>query len=179
MSAVAAEESVTTDGRTRHPLYGVWSTMKTRCLNSNASGYGWYGARGITVCDRWANSFFAFVEDMGERPLGYTLDRIDPNGNYEPGNCRWATWSEQVSTRRPNGSNRLFPPTIGDRLVKLAPQECEVVILMVQGLTQAKIAQQMGLGIRTVATYRERVKTKTGCKTSAHIGAWGALRGLL
>lgn len=80
--------------------------MKARCFNKNSSSYPDYGARGITVCTRWRDSFENFLEDMGERPAGKTLDRY-PNqlGNYEPGNCRWATPKEQVAnSRRPDFS---------------------------------------------------------------------------
>ncbi len=74
---------------TKHPLYSVWSGMKNRCFNSNSRDWPRYGGRGITVCDRWRNSFDNFVADMGPRPPGLILDRRDNNGNYEPGNCRW------------------------------------------------------------------------------------------
>jgi len=67
-----------------------------RCTNPNATGFNSYGGKGITVCDRWLNSFENFLADMGPRPDGCTLDRYPNNhGNYEPGNCRWATHSEQ------------------------------------------------------------------------------------
>jgi len=98
-------ESLVTHGHTRGlkttPEYRSWQAMLARCTNPRHEHYPDYGGRGITVCDRWQDSFEAFLEDMGPRPAGKTLDRYpDKNGNYEPGNCRWATWSEQNSNRR-------------------------------------------------------------------------------
>lgn len=80
--------------------YVSWKGMKQRCCNPNSDQYHYYGARGVTVCDRWINSFENFLEDMGERPEGLTLDRIDSNGNYEPGNCRWADYYIQNNNKR-------------------------------------------------------------------------------
>lgn len=74
--------------------------MKQRCRDPKASNYALYGGRGISVCEAWAVSFDAFLRDMGERPDGTTLDRIDTDGNYEPSNCRWATQSEQHLNQR-------------------------------------------------------------------------------
>ncbi len=78
--------------------YKSWLAMRARCLNPGAVQYHHYGGRGITVHPRWLASYEAFLADMGERPAGTSLDRINPNRNYEPGNCRWATRAEQART---------------------------------------------------------------------------------
>lgn len=74
--------------------------MRERCYNPNHAYYAAYGERGIVVCDRWRNSFANFLEDMGEKPRGKTLDRIHVDGNYEPENCRWATAKQQYLNQR-------------------------------------------------------------------------------
>lgn len=82
----------------RTPTYLSWQRMKTRCFNQNSVDYARYGGRGITVCDRWLQ-FENFLEDMGARPDGLQLDRIDNNGNYEPSNCRWVSKKENARNR--------------------------------------------------------------------------------
>lgn len=79
--------------------YRSWDAMRARCSKPNNISYPYYGGRGIKVCERWLD-FKNFIEDMGERPEGLTLDRIDVNKDYEPGNCRWATGSEQALNKR-------------------------------------------------------------------------------
>lgn len=113
-------ERFATHGLTGTPEHQVWLSMIKRCRNLRSVQYPDYGGRGIAVCDRWSESFESFLEDMGTRPTSkHTIDRIDNDGNYEPGNCRWATMTEQARNRR---SNRLFE--IGGE-VKCLVEWCE------------------------------------------------------
>jgi len=82
--------------------YRIWSGIKQRCLNPKIPWWKNYGGRGIQVCERWLQSYKAFLADMGRRPAPHlSIDRRDNDGNYEPGNCRWATRSEQQRNKRP------------------------------------------------------------------------------
>ncbi len=96
-----------------HPKeYAAWRAMKSRCLYSKHNSYGDYGGRGISVCAEWSNSFDSFLRSMGTCPKGMSLDRIDVDGDYGPGNCRWATWFEQANNRR----NTIFLTFDGESL---------------------------------------------------------------
>lgn len=93
----------TKDGRTKHSLYNIWSGIITRCYNKEDSTYRWYGGVGVSVAPEWHDpfSFYTWIEEnLGARPEGYSLDRINVYGNYEPGNIRWASSEEQVNNRR-------------------------------------------------------------------------------
>jgi len=93
-------------GHTRHgdasKTYQCWANMKQRCLNPNHHKFKHYGARGITVCDEWSNSFVKFLEDMGEVPEGMTLERKDVNKGYSKENCCWATLKTQANNKTSN-----------------------------------------------------------------------------
>lgn len=87
--------------RSRTPEYSTWVGIITRCENPKVEGYKHYGARGVRICERWRSDFANFLADMGPRPSrGHSIDRINVEGNYEPGNCRWATSSEQARNKR-------------------------------------------------------------------------------
>lgn len=95
-----AAQAQSTHGMSRSPTYESWCKMVSRCTNQNSRQYKWYGGKGVTVHAPWRESFAQFLSDMGERPgKEYELDRLDPNGNYEPGNCQWNIKGKGVTTK--------------------------------------------------------------------------------
>jgi hypothetical protein len=102
-----------THNKTLSTEYRSWQMMKNRCCNPKYANWNIYGGRGITVCDRWLNSFENFVADMGLKPTPkHSIDRIDGSGNYEPSNCRWANKKEQAE----NTSRNVFVKLNGETL---------------------------------------------------------------
>lgn len=128
-------EAHTKHGMANSPIYKIWTGMRQRCDNPDRREYPDYGGRGIRVCERWED-FANFYADMGDRPgPKYSLDRIDVDGNYEPGNVRWATRSEQNSNKRPtlvcrNGhprtpDNTLIGPDSARGTTRLRCRDCD------------------------------------------------------
>ncbi len=107
------------------PTYRAWHAMRQRCGSENHRAYPDYGGRGISVCDRWSD-FRNFLADMGERPEGKTLDRINVNGNYEPSNCRWATQAEQAANKRPRLRHGDFLELVGAARILVAANDNEL-----------------------------------------------------
>lgn len=124
--------------RTMTGTYKSWKGMWDRCTNVNHIGFEHYGGRGISVCRRW-RLFENFLADMGDRPTGMSLDRIDNEGDYEPGNCRWATWNQQAANRR----------KARDRLGRL--RRARIIVAASRGESQRVVAARYGVDQTTVS----------------------------
>jgi hypothetical protein len=136
-----SSQRATTHGMSKTSIYTIWLQMLCRCERPESAAYSLYGGRGIRVCERW-HSFEQFHSDMGDRPKDRTLDRIDPDGNYEPSNCRWATAHQQAQNRR-----------WGLSLTDVRELRCERAIL---GTTYAALARRYGVSPATVAAADQR-----------------------
>ncbi len=127
-------------GRKHTPEYRSWEKMLSRCTNPHNNRFELYAGRGITVCDRWRHSFELFLADMGKRPRGTSIERIENDGNYEPGNCKWATPKEQISNRRRPNNWKL------DTLKALA-----IKGLIADGASRKEIASRFGISVQLVS----------------------------
>jgi hypothetical protein len=122
-------------GAQETPGYRSWTNMRDRCQNPNNASYYNYGERGITVCERW-DDLANFLADMGEQPPGMSLDRIDPDGKYEPKNCRWATEWQQLINRRVNRDSADTP----ERKAWELDQACAKAMVEIRELAGPKAA---------------------------------------
>lgn len=143
----------TIHGKSKTPTFEIWCAIIQRCENPKNKNYSRYGGRGITICKRWRSSFQAFLVDMGERPDGMSIDRIDNDGNYEPNNCRWATREGQVNNLSSN-----IRLTVNGQTHTIAEWE------RIQGFTKDTI----GYRIRVGWSHEKAILTPVKKATRAH-----------
>ena len=135
-------------GMRDNPAYQGWSGMKARCYNPNNAAYKDYGGRGIIVCDRWKNSFSLFCKDMGSKPFPKAqLDRIDNDGNYEPGNCRWVSTTTNNQNRRDNVVNWFTVRSLRrlHKLKKFTRKELSLIYNLKEGTISSIIVRILNL----------------------------------
>lgn len=162
----------------RQPLYGLWVSMIQRCSNPNSPKYPLYGGRGIRVCDEWLADYHKFAADVGPRPPGLSIDRIDPDGHYCKENCRWASAKQQSNNRRkiPVTHNRLKRATKpGDPgICGLTPAEELVLHALASGLTNREAAEKLLLSMRTVEIHAQHIMEKINIRGRMQLGMWYA-----
>ena len=155
-------------GATDSAEYRIWTGMLTRCYNKSSRAYKDYGGRGIQVCDQWRASFAQFFSDMGRRPSPkHSIDRKDNNGNYEPGNCRWATAHEQAQNKRNS--------------IQVEINGCQASLAdcaKVSGYTRAAIYQRHKRGITGEALLKTSVTTITHNGITDSISGWSKRTGI-
>lgn len=166
-------------GGTDSPTYYSWHNMVNRCYNPKVASFSSYGARGISVCDRWRSDFAAFRQDVGEKPVGKTLDRINNDGNYEPVNCRWATPKEQSANRRDTGKQRYAASiTLKKRWSGMTPEQKHAFAVRAGNASTAKTPPE------AVERRNEKTRARFAAMTSeqkqehglrAARGRWGKI----
>lgn len=147
-------------GGKRSPTYSVWVGMKRRCKDIAFKDFPKYGGRGISVCERWDKSFVTFLADMGERPsLIHSIDRISPDGDYEPGNCRWATPEQQLTEHKRD----LHPVTIAGIYYPNRAAACEA-----HGISTTTVSERLkaGYGVEEAITAPKRSLSRKRARES-------------
>lgn len=139
LSKVRAYElgkSMERHGMSRTQTYNSWRMAKARCSKAVNKNYALYGGRGITMCDRWFNSFDLFLADMGEKPVGFSIERLDNNKGYEPGNCVWATQETQCQNMR---SNKMNADKVREARARVAAGESRKVVQADFGISESHL----------------------------------------